>query len=292
MGDPNMKQHWGVLSLALMISIGTIPQSLLAQDADKGQDQPGDAAANPAAAPAFEGTLWRLAVFRDGEDLTETVESARPAHFRLERGRLSASAGCNRLLGSYKLDGQALGIDPRMAATMMACPEPIMAQERTVGTLLERVAGYRIEGEMLELQDKDGQPLLRLLWEKPAPLVNQVWQLMRYNNGKQAVVTAIGGTEITLELRDDGTIGGSDGCNRYMSGYTLDGDALTFGPLATSRMACRGPDGVEEQAAAYSAVLGQVTSYGIEGDALTLRDAGGKTLAELRLQANLPPPAN
>jgi len=204
------------------------------------------------------------------------------ARFRFEAGRVAGSAGCNRIGGGYTLDGDKLSFQANMLSTMMACPEPLMAQDQAVGAALVKVAGWRLAGEMLELVDSAGAPLLRFLWLKPAPLVGQVWQLTGYNNGKGAIASSLSGTEINLEFRDDGTLGGSDGCNRYMSGYTLEAGVLTIGPLATTRMACRGPEGVAEQASAYAAALGRVTGYRIDGGELTLLDREGKTAARFR----------
>lgn len=288
----NMNRVWGTLALSLLFGLAVTSRSLEAQTEAQtlGQTPPAGGDASVAAPPGIEDTTWRLVAYRSGDALAELVESARPARFRFEEGQVSGSGGCNRLMGTYELNGDAIAIDPRMAATMMACPDPIMTQEQSVGTAIGKVGRFRIEGELLELQDADGQPLLRFLWQMPSPLMDQVWQLTRYNNGKQAVVTVLADTEITIELRDDGTIGGSDGCNRYMSGYTLEGERLTIGPLVTTRMACPRPDGAQQQATDYAAALTRVAGYRIEGDDLTLVDGEGKTTAEYRLQVSLPPP--
>jgi heat shock protein HslJ len=251
--------------------------------------------ANPAAAPAptlsaptLEDTSWLLAAYRVGDALVEVTAGGPPARFQLAGGRIAGSPGCNRLGGAYTLDGDRLSFDANLASTMMACPEPLMQQEQAVGAALVKVAAYRLDGELLELTDAAGQPLLRFVRLKPTPLVGQVWQLQDYNNGKKAMVSVRNGTEITLEFRDDGTLGGSDGCNRYMSGYTLEGETLTFGPVATTRMACKGPQGAVEQARAYAAALGIVRGYRIDGGELTLLDGEGKAAVRLRVEAPAP----
>jgi len=243
---------------------------------------------SPGAAPTLEDQSWLLAAYRVGNALVETTEGPRPARFRFEAGRVSGNAGCNQIGGAYTLAGTSLTFKANMAATMMACPEPLMRQDQAVGLALTRVAGYRLDGELLELLDAAGAPLLRFLPLKPAPLVGQVWQLHGYNNGKQGISSARSGTEITLEFRDDDTLGGSDGCNRYMSGYTLTGEALTIGPLASTRMACKGPQGAAEQARDYAAVLGTVTGYRIDGGELTLLTREGKTAARYQAEVIRP----
>jgi heat shock protein HslJ len=187
-------------------------------------------------------------------------------------------------MGGYELKGAGIRFQTSMATTMMACPEPLMSQEQAVHAALASVASYRREAAGLDLLDPNGEVLLRLAVLEPVALVGPVWQLEAYNNGKQAIVSLLAGTQVTLELRDNGTLGGSDGCNRYMSGFTLEGDTLTFGPIATTRMACRGPAGAAEQAAAYAAALGTVTGYRIEGEELVLLNREGGSAARFRVE--------
>lgn len=61
-------------------------------------------------------------------------------------GRVTASVGCNRLIGSYRRHGGVLGFG-RVAATMMACPEALMEQERQFNQVLLRIDGYRFNPE-------------------------------------------------------------------------------------------------------------------------------------------------
>jgi heat shock protein HslJ len=246
-----------------------------------GTRSPGQAE-TAAPVPGFEGSSWRLVAYRSGAILAELPAGSAPAHILFESGRVGGSAGCNRLAGTYRLDGERLAFEPNMAATMMACPEPLMTQEQAVGAAFAQVVAYRLDGRLLELLNAAGQPVLRFLPLEPLPLAGRQWQLRGFNNGKQAVVSVLAGTEITLELRDDGTLGGSDGCNRYMSGYTLEGGTLVIGPLAATRMACRGPEGAAEQARLYGQALARAVGYRIEGEELTLLDADGKTAAHFR----------
>ena len=71
-------------------------------------------------------------------------------------------------------------------------------------------------------------------------------------------------------------LGGSGGCNRLLGSYELDGDTLTFGQMATTKMACgQGMD--TEQA--FLAVLTQVQTWKIVSEHLELFDAGSNLLA-------------
>ena len=245
---------------------------------------PVPAASAPVPAPTLENSSWLLSAYQSGSALVEPVAGPIPARFRFEAGRVAGKAGCNQIGGAYTLDGDRLSFKANMASTMMACPEPLMKQDQAVGAALVKVAAYRVDGELLELLDAAGKPLLRFLLLKPTPLVGQLWQLKGYNNGKQAIVSVMNGTEVNLEFRDDGTLGGFDGCNRYMSGYTLEGEVLTIGPLVTTRMACKGPEGAGDQARAYAAALGTVKAYRIDGGELTLRNDAGGPAARYRVE--------
>ena len=65
--------------------------------------------------------------------------------------------------------------------------------------------------------------------------------------------------QTTLEFLSDGQVSGSGGCNRFSGSYQRQGDALSFGPIAATRMAC--PEAVMNQETAFLAVLESVASY-------------------------------
>jgi heat shock protein HslJ/uncharacterized membrane protein len=65
------------------------------------------------------------------------------------------------------------------------------------------------------------------------------------------------GVTVTVMFGRDGQVSGRSGCNRYSGGYTLTGEGLTIGPLATTRMACP-PPGMETEQQVLG-LLGKVT---------------------------------
>jgi heat shock protein HslJ len=76
-----------------------------------------------------------------------------------DRPALRGSGGCNRLAGSYHLNGTAVEFGP-VASTRMACAQG-MEQEQA---MLEALAGtrmWKIRARHLELCDKDGRLLAR-----------------------------------------------------------------------------------------------------------------------------------
>ena len=74
----------------------------------------------------------------------------------------------------------------------------------------------------------------------------------------------------------NGIVGGSAGCNHFTAPYTVDGDKLEIGTIATTQMACPPPQAAVEQA--YLAALDKVASWRTDGDELVLSDGDGNEL--------------
>jgi len=71
-----------------------------------------------------------------------------------------------------------------------------------------------------------------------------------------------------------GTVSGNAGCNDYTGGYTVDGDKLTFGAIATTKKACGPiPTAVET---AYLAAIAKVATFTATSDSLDLKTSEGK----------------
>jgi heat shock protein HslJ len=84
---------------------------------------------------------------------------------------------------------------------------------------------------------------------------------------------------------EGGRASGSDGCNRYTTTFTRNGNQLRFGAKsAATLMAC--PPEVMQVANAFGALLYETTAYRTEYDTLTLLGAEGKPLAQLKAQAD------
>lgn len=81
-------------------------------------------------------------------------------------GTLRGEAGCNRVNGTFTLDGGTLKIG-RLATTRRACAKAVMAQERRFLDTLRRAAGWKIESEHLILTDAKGATLMRLSPDSP-----------------------------------------------------------------------------------------------------------------------------
>ncbi|MDI6021929.1 META domain-containing protein [Leucobacter sp. UT-8R-CII-1-4] len=75
----------------------------------------------------------------------------------------------------------------------------------------------------------------------------------------------------SLEFTADGTLSGSDGCNRITGTWTAEGEVVVFGPMASTKMAC---EGVETW-------LIDPASATVKGDVLTVSDSKGKEIGTL-----------
>lgn len=114
---------------------------------------------------------------------------------------------------------------------------------------------------------------------KPAsatPLEETRWILVEVDG--KAVTIPAGENEAYLRLAPaDHKVEGYTGCNRMMGGYVLDGHALEFPGLASTRRYCE-PTAALEQG--FVAALAATTAYRISGAVLELL-ADDKPLAKL-----------
>ena len=73
---------------------------------------------------------------------------------------------------------------------------------------------------------------------------------------------------VTVDFLDDDRVAGSSGCNRFMGGYQLTGEGLSFGQIAGTRMACPEPQMQIEQR--FLALLQDVNRFEITPDGALL----------------------
>lgn len=104
----------------------------------------------------LEKQPWRLLSI-DGAPALPTP----PASLEFKGQRLAGTGGCNRLIGQFKTEGDQLTVDPQMASTMMACPEPQMKQEAALTQALSQAKRYQItlQGELVIYYGSGNQSL-------------------------------------------------------------------------------------------------------------------------------------
>jgi putative lipoprotein len=107
------------------------------------------------------GTHWSLTELNGQAVTPQSGRSEIYIELNAETKRLSGSGGCNRLMGSYVLDGDSLRFK-QVASTMMAClGDATMTQEQSFVKALSGTTGYRIHGSTLLLRGEDETVLAR-----------------------------------------------------------------------------------------------------------------------------------
>lgn len=103
---------------------------------------------------SLEDTHWVMVSLRGNPVAAGAAPGAgrAPDLMLLSSGRrVTAYGGCNRLMGTYRHDGAALGFGP-MTGTRMACPATMELESTYVATL-QAVARWRVSGDRLQLLD-------------------------------------------------------------------------------------------------------------------------------------------
>jgi heat shock protein HslJ len=134
---------------------GPVPTALVARFVHV---WPGETCERNRATASLTNTYWRIVKLDDA--VIGVSEGEREPHLvlRPDEPAFSATAGCNQMVGGYKLEGDRLRFEG-VASTMMACPPPLDADERRLGEVLAASASWNIHGQVLELFDKDGKPV-------------------------------------------------------------------------------------------------------------------------------------
>jgi uncharacterized lipoprotein YbaY/heat shock protein HslJ/uncharacterized lipoprotein NlpE involved in copper resistance len=119
---------------------------------------PGETCERAGGAASLTNTYWKI--LRLGETEVGAAEGPREPNLILRAGapQFTATVGCNQLMGSFELDGDRLKFGPA-GRTMMACPAPLDGWEKRLGAVLAATAGWRIDGQTLELLDAAEEPL-------------------------------------------------------------------------------------------------------------------------------------
>jgi heat shock protein HslJ len=83
---------------------------------------------------------------------------------------------------------------------------------------------------------------------------------------------------VTLEFLPEGRVAGTGGCNRYNAAFTLTGEGLSFGPAASTMMACA--EALMNLEQRFHATLAAVDRFEIDPTgALILHAPEGRILA-------------
>ncbi len=220
----------------------------------------------------IEGINWKLTSYDFGG--TETaVPDGLVVNATFKADQVSGFSGCNVYNASATVDGAKLTIG-KAATTMKACEPTATDLEASYLGNLSNAATFTATADKLTIYNKTGKQVLAYAAGAANPLEGE-WLVTGYNNGKEAVVGPIAGTELTATFTPDGQVSGSAGCNNYNGPYKLDGTSLTVGPLATTMKACE--QEVMDQEMQFLTALQTPTTVEPSGATVTLRDASGAT---------------
>jgi heat shock protein HslJ len=94
----------------------------------------------------------------------------------------------------------------------------------------------------------------------------------------------VGETPPTIAFDDQGGVTGTAGCNTFNGEVTIDGSDLSFGPLATTQMACV-EEGVADQEQAFLAAVQDATSYTVDDEGRLVLQDGATLTFEVAAEA-------
>ncbi len=242
-----------------------------------------------AASSDLAGANWILTSLNGGPALADTTVTLQFG----AGGAVSGVDGCNRYSTSYTQDGTNLTFAQAGASTMMMCPEPegVMEQAGAYMAMLTTVTNFSANQSQLALMA--GNQIVATFRADVQELAGSDWDVTMYNNGREAVVSLIEGSEVTALFGDNSELSGSAGCNQYISSYTVSGNMIQIGQIGSTMRLCPEPEGIMEQEQAFLAALQSAATFRIEGDRLELRTAADAmaVLLTRRVEIDLPEPA-
>ena len=210
-----------------------------------------------------------------GYDLVEGTEIT----MAFDDDAVSVNAGCNTLNGGYEITDGAF-VAGQFAMTMMACDEPLMAQDTWLSEFLSASPAISLDGSTLSLTGDE--TTITLDEVEPAGLVGTTWVVSGTVANEAVTVSAVD-SEASMTITDD-QAQIDTGCNTGSSTVEITDTTITFGPIALTRMACD-----EELTRLENSVLavlqGEVT-YEIDGDTLSLRSGEGADEVGLEFTAS------
>jgi heat shock protein HslJ len=109
----------------------------------------------------LEGAEWNLVAL--GTRAYEAQPGEHAASLIFEGGRLSGSAGCNRMGGSYQRSGANGLMLSQLVTTRMMCDQHAMEAEGLFTQALASVRSFSVEGKTLVLFDKSGAEVAKLV---------------------------------------------------------------------------------------------------------------------------------
>ena len=132
----------------------------------------------------------------------------------------------------------------------------------------------QVAATFLMLSGCTGQPERASETEQPSTrpddLVNINWTAESIFDRDAKAATS------TMIINADGTVNGNTACNNYRGSVERDGNSISFGMLAATRMMCE--PAVSGQETVFLEALGEARSWSRAGSQLNLLDENGATI--------------
>lgn len=232
-------------------------------------------AACSGSAPTLVGRTFLSVAVTDGGAPRPLVAGTR-IRLDFRATDLGASAGCNSMSGTYRIENGQLVFEGG-AMTEMGCSVDREAQDRWLIDLLGSKPAARLTGDELVLES--GSIVVHLLDRKivepDVALSGPTWTVVSIIDGG-AVSSVPAGAIATLMFKADGTLELNSGCNQGGGSWKAVGNGIEVSNLVLTKKACDGPGGQLESAVVGVLRAGSI-SASIDSNLLTLQ-AGARGL--------------
>ena len=221
----------------------------------------------------LKGTKWNW-VGTQMRDTRTTVEN--PLRYNLDfttDTNVLMKADCNSANGTYRVQGRNIRFSP-FAMTRMACAPgslgSLFAQNVQTARRYRRVGDNSL---VLELASGATMTFARALSPSVGlGLEGTKWNWLGTQTGTEKVVASMP-IQYSLDFKTATTVSVRADCNTGSGSYKLEGDHITFGPMAMTMMAC--PPGSQDLqfkqalgvANTYKVVLDHMIFIGNDGSA-------------------------
>jgi heat shock protein HslJ len=232
-----------------------------------GSDDDSSGGADSGSAPTVEDLSGRGFVSTEvtGYDLVEGTEIT----MNFLDDAVSVNAGCNTMSGGFEItDGTFVA--GQFAMTMMACDDPLMAQDTWLAEFLASSPSISLDGSTLSFSGDEATITLDEI--EPAALVGNTW-MVTGTVANEAVSSVPMDSTASITIADDGTVSVDTGCNTGSGSVEVGDDTLTFGPIAITKMACP-PEQTALETSVLAVLQGEV-AYEIDGSNMSLRSGDG-----------------
>lgn len=226
----------------------------------------GDAA--PGGNTGLDGRAFlSTSVTDDGAD-RPLVDGTR-IRISFDDGQVGASAGCNTIGGTYRIEDGVLVFEGG-GMTEMGCDDERHAQDDWLSEFLGSRPTVTESGSEIKLTSGDTVITLQdsEVAEPELPLTGTTWTVDSLISG-DAVSSVPNGAVATLTFTDDGRVEVNTGCNQGSGRFEVTNGTMRFIDVAVTEMACDGPGGQLE--AAVLPLLGaDGVTWAIDAGTLTL----------------------